>query len=102
MMTLAAVDPCAAAEKLSISAASLYGSLPPIRVLLRSAGGLGTLSPIRITLEPRMAPEPVGARALRASAVADGRLPLPESRIGARIGGAERTEAASAACQSPV
>ena len=46
--------------------------------------------------------EPVGASMLSACAVAAGSEPLPDSRIGARIGGAISTEAAIAASQSSV
>ena len=59
-------------------------------------------SPTRITCAPAIAPEPVGASRPSALVVAGGSAVLPESRIGARIGGAISTEAAIAACQSSV
>ncbi len=81
----------------SIAAARAYGPLPEI-ALARRPLRPGT-SPTRMICAPSAGPEPVGASRLSASAVAGGRAELPESRIGARMGGAISTEEAIAACQ---
>src|SRR5947209_15785674 len=99
-ITLLIGRPRVAVAKRSIAAAIAYGSDPEILVL-RSPWGAGT-SPTRISCVPAAMPEPVGASSDRASLVADGSDPLPESSSGARRGGAIRAEAARAACQLPV
>src|ERR1700761_9237520 len=55
-----------------------------------------------MTWAPPAGPDPVGASAVRASLVAAGSVVGPESRTGAWMGEAISTEAAIAACQSPV
>ena len=92
--------PAAAVAYRSIAAASAYGSVPEIAAPLRPVAA-GT-SPTRITCAPPTEAAPVGARRCSAFVVAGGSAPGPESRIGARIGGAMRTDAAIAACQSSV
>src|ERR1700733_3982083 len=57
---------------------------------------------MRMTCAPPAAPDPVGASADRASLVAAGSAVAPESSTGAPMGGAISTDAAIAACQSPV
>src|ERR1700759_4110832 len=62
----------------------------------------GGTAPTRMIWAPPAAPEPVGASELSAVAVALGSVVGPERSTGAWMGGAISTEAASAACQSPV
>src|SRR4051794_16281658 len=68
--------------------------------VVRSPAGRATF-PMRTTWAPPAGLEPDGARASSASDVASGRLVPWPSRTGARIGAAMRTDAASAARQSP-
>src|SRR5947209_10644575 len=56
--------------------------------------------PTRMIWAPAIWPAPVGLSTFRALALAAGSAPEPESRIGARIGAAIRTEDAIAASQS--
>src|SRR5450755_938308 len=90
--------PSAALTKRSISPARAYGPAASTETARRPFGA-GTL-PTLITWAPLATPEPVGASALSASAVARGSSEPPESSTGARIGGAISTAEATAACQS--
>ena len=95
MTTLALALPAAALTKRSIPAARSYGLLP-LMVAARSPEGRAT-APIRITWAPPT--PPVGFSVASAVALAAGRVLAPESRMGARIGGAISTAEAIAAGQ---